>query len=274
MSSIKAEKLICRDEYTRRGGHAVEGISLSVPKGEFLCLLGAAGAGKSRLMHKLSGISGLESGELYISGLDCRDADRQQEIRQRCALVPERAEDKYLFTSVQAELSFASRNFKTDEAETEKRMKEALSLVGLDAYEKSSVPLLSSFERYCLAIAAALVQEPEILFVDAFAEGYDLEERRKASKILKDIHESGKTVIYSTRNPQDALMAQRLIIVQDGGIAADDNPVKLLSDAKLLSGSRLELPFTVRVYCDLLEAGAELGRCPLDIDELVEEVCR
>lgn len=274
MGIIKAEKL------TYSGGNgpgyygALNKLSLTVSKGELICVLGAAGAGKTSLLHTLVGLLKAESESLTVSGMDCGSEEEHWKIRKLCSLVLENAQENYLFTSVQQELAFTLRNFRPEDMDVEKSISEALATAGLKGCEHRSVPLLSAFDRYCLAIASAIVHEPEILLVDAVAEGFDARERERIFKIIRDIHNSGKTVIYTSRNAQDAVMAQRTVILKDGSVVADGTSRDVLSDAKLLTDACLELPFTVRVYYDLLEAGVELPFCPLNIDELVDEVCK
>jgi len=271
---IKAEKL------TYSGGNGpghygtLNKLSLTASKGELICALGAAGAGKTSLLHALVGLLKAESGAFTVSGMDCGSEQEHWKIRKVCSLVLENAQDNYLYTSVRQELSFALHNFNPEETDVEKSISDALAMAGLKGCEDRFVPLLSAFERYCLAIASAIVYEPEILLVDAAAEGFDARERERIFKIIRDIHNSGKTVIYTSRNAQDAVMAQRTVVLKDGSVVADGASRDVLSDGKLLSDAGLELPFTVRVYYDLLEAGAELSFCPLNIDELVDEVCK
>ena len=274
MEIIKAEKL----RYDAKAGEsrcrALHDVSVLVKEGELLCILGGSGAGKTSFIHCLNGLSSPDDGELSLCGMDCRKEENHWEIRKKCALVPERAEDCYLSTSVQSELAYALRNFKPELAEIEECVARALSIVGLEGFENRSMPLLSPFERYCVALASAIAYEPDIILIDSFAEGFDRRAKEQLHRIVKNIHQSGKTIIYTTREPKDAIMAERIVLMDKGRVLACDSPRELLCNNKLLGSVGLERPFAVRVYYDLLEAGAQLPACPLDIDELVEEICK
>lgn len=274
MDIIKAEKLVCTNEYGNGECRSLDEVSFSVSRGELICVLGAAGAGKTSLVRALIGLLPLCGGDLYVSGMDCRSVDKHWDIRKICGVVFENAEDRYISNSVHTELGFAAGNFGKEIAEIEKNAAEALTLVGLEGYENRSVPLMTAFERYRLAIAAILVYEPEIILIDSMAESFDDQQRGTILDIVNALHKSGKTVIYTTRNSQDAVSADRVMVLKDGRLLDCERPDKIITNVDLLKEAGLELPFTVRVYHDLLDAGVKLERCPLDIDELVEEICK
>lgn len=274
INMVKAEKIVCINKYSAIRPYSLKEVSLTVLQGECFCILGAAGAGKSSLVHAFVGLQPISDGELFVCGLDCRKEENHSDIRKKCAVVLEEAEELYISNSVWSEVSFAARNFLADAAELEDKVSTALSKVGMEGYENKSVPLLSGFERYCLAIAAAIVHEPEMILLDSVAAGFDEAERSRILAIIKNLHRSGMTVVYTTCNAQDAVMADKLLVLKEGCVLGCDEPRKIFADPLLLDEAGLELPFTVRVYRDLLDSDVRLDRCPLDIDELVEEVCR
>lgn len=274
MNFIKAEKLVCIREHMCGVQRSLDEISFSVSRGEMLCVLGAAGAGKTCLAHALAGLFPIQSGKLHVCGMDMCDEINHWEIRKKSGIVFAGAEDMFLTNSVQTELAFVLRNFGADEKDFENNVANALAMVELEDFENRSVPLLCSFDRYCLAIAAAIVHKPEILVLDSVAGNFDAIEREKVFDILRNLRESGVTVIYTTQDAQDALISDRVLMLKEGRMLAMDEPRVIIADAELLTNAKVELPFTVRVYQDLLEAGAKLERCPLDIDELVEEICK
>lgn len=274
MELIRAENLACMAGKMPYRYHPLNDVSFSVEEGELFCVLGTAGAGKSSLVAALTGLIPVNGGELCVSGLDCRNADELFRIRKKCAVVFENAEELYLSNYVQTELAFAARNFGIEDAQIEKSMVSALRMVGMEDCMDSSLPLLSPFERYCIAIAACLVYEPEIIVFDSLAASFDAHESEKIFEIIKRLHDSGKTLLYTTQNAQLAAMAQRVLLLHEGRVLACSSPKILFENAALFAEAGVELPFAARVYHDLLKAGAKLDACPLNIDELVEEVCR
>ena len=272
MSIIKAENL----SYTYQNGRsctALREMSFEVGKGELAVFLGGSAAGKSTLACMLNVLLPVQQGSLSVAGLDCADESRRWDIRRCCGLLFENFDDQFISTYASEDLAFAAGNFLGEGENIEEHVLEALRTVCMSGYADSTPQLLPYAMRQRLAIAALLAYEPEILIFDEPFSGLDTASATLLWDIIGKLRQQGKTIVLMTKDPEHAVFADRLIIMKEGRLIAQGSPRELLSDRELMGEAKLKPPFTVKVYNDLLDAGVQLERCPLTIEELVDEVC-
>jgi len=255
----------------RRSFHA---LSFDMKKGEMLAVLGACGAGKSLLAHVLAQLHPISSGKLFICGMDAAAPACAAGIKKRSAILLQRGEDHFLSGYMDEELSIAPLSMGMSDAEAAERVKEALAFVGLRGYERSSPQLLPVFHRKRAALAAAISAGAELLILDEPFSGLCQSERHKMADIIKRLHEEGKGILLFTNDPDEAAMAERVLLLREGRSLGFGTAREILTDASLLAEAGLEPGFALRVYTDLKEAGISLENCPVSMDELVDEICR
>lgn len=274
MELIKAEKL----EYGYAGMSsfkpALDGLSFSVEQGELMFVLGCSGAGKTTLAQCLNLLRPLSSGTMEICGLDAIKKENARNIRKNCALVFEYPEEQFISTTVAEEIVFGAKNYLGIEAGFSQKMDEILKLTELEGFENKPPQLLSAGEKRRVALAAALAYEPEIIMIDGLYCGGQHRETEKLLDVIKKLHTQGRTVIVFTDEADSASCADTVLLMKEGKCLVKGKARDILSNSDFLNEAGLALPFAQRVWFDLKKEGIEMSRCPLNIDELVEEICR
>ncbi|MDE5996231.1 MAG: ATP-binding cassette domain-containing protein, partial [Eubacterium sp.] len=154
-----------------------------------------------------------------------------------------------------------------------KRVKNALEMVGLSGFEKRSPHMLSGGQKQRVAIAGVLSCNPDIIIFDEATAMLDPEGRWEVLKTIKKLHHMGRTIIMISHYVEEALSADRIVLMKDGSVIADGKPKEVLTNMDLLDAAGIEPPVAVKVYHDLKKRGIVLSEIPLTNEELVGELC-
>lgn len=255
------------------GGATLDSLTFTVGKGEYAAVLGKSGSGKTALAHALNATLPISMGELYVAGYNVRDEKRHGQIRKSCGVVYADLESCFTSSYVYEDVAFAPRCFGVKNDRIPGLVAAALAAVGMSGCERRSPQLLPEEQRARVALAAVLAAEPDIVVLDSVTEQLPPDERRDFLKTLSRIHERGNTLVLLSNNAEDAVAADRVILLADGRIIADGLPREVLSDDELLEKAGLCAPFAVRMAKKLALAGAWQGEFPLTTEELVAAVC-
>lgn len=274
MQAVTGKQISFTYEYDGVSNPVLEDISIEIEAGEFIAVLGANGCGKSTLVRLLNGLLPLEKGELKVWNLDVRQESQLWELRRMCGMVFQNPDNQFVSSIVEEDVAFGLRNYDTPEEEIPERVSRALSLVGMQEYERYSPHMLSGGQKQRVAMAGVLAMEPEILIFDEATSMLDPQGRREVLACLKRLHEMGKTIVMITHYVEEALGADRIFLMKKGRLLRSGSPREILTDRELLTEAGLTAPLAVRIYDDLKDSGILLGRCPLTNEELVEELCR
>ncbi len=271
---IEAKKLTYSYDFEGSEKRSLDGISLTVKRGELVAVLGHNGCGKTTLARHLNALLPVQGGELTVAGNDARDENRVWQIRKSCGMVFQNPDNQFVSSFVEEDIAFAPRNFGTAEEEIPARVKAALAEVDMAGYERRSPQLLSGGQKQRIAIAGVLAADPDIMVLDEVTAMLDPQGRREVLDTVRRLHESGKTIVMISHYIEEAVFADRVVLVHDGQKLAEGTPREMLTDLELMRRTGLTPPLTVQVYYDLLDAGVKLNICPLTLEELVDEVCR
>ena len=226
---------------------ALSGVTFDVADGTVLGIIGHTGSGKSTLLQHLNGLIKPTSGEVYIDDVCITDGKaKMTEIRRRVGLVFQYPEYQLFEETVAKDVAFGPKNIGLDAAETEKRVKHALELVGLD-YD--SIKDVSPFElsggmKRRAAIAGVIAMEPEILILDEPTAGLDPAAHREILSMIRRIHdELGIILIFVSHNMADvAEMSDRVLVMSEGRIVLDGTSREVFSHEEMLSDMGLSVP--------------------------------
>jgi len=224
------------------GHQALFGVNLSLEKGERVALLGPNGAGKTTLVMHLNGILPTMQGAVKVAGklVDAEDKAAISEIRHKVGIVFQDPDDQLFMPTVGEDVAFGQYNAGMRGEELESAVREALELVGMYEFVDRPPHHLSFGQRRRVAVATVLAMKPEILVMDEPSSNLDPASRRELADIVRNLD---ITLLMVTHDLPFALeLCERSVILSGGIIVADGNTRKILSDMKLLSAHRLELP--------------------------------
>ena len=255
---------------------ALKNISLAIPDGEFIGLIGHTGSGKSTLIQHMNGLIKADSGNIYYNGRDIYEKDfKMTELRRKVGLVFQYPEHQLFESTVIKDVLFGPTNIGLDKLQAEVAAYGALRSVGFSDDLIDASPFeLSGGQKRRVAIAGVLAMDPEILILDEPTAGLDPAGRTEILSLLKKIHkEKGITVILVSHSMEDvAEYAERLIVIDDGEIKYDDEPRKVFAHSEELRNMGLEIPQCTELMGRLADMGLDVKRDCLTVDEAVESI--
>ena len=253
---------------------ALDGVSLGVMPGECLAVTGPNGGGKSTLLLHMNALLVPDGGHVrvFVDGRELDSCNKRDlpEIRRACSMVFQDPDEQTVASTVEEDVAFGPENLGLPREETRRRVDECLSMVGLDGFQERMVFGLSRGQRQRVAVAGALAMRPAVLLCDEPTAMLDAEGRRDVMGILQQVHKEGTAVVLVTHDMEEALIADRMVVIEGGKIAMRGTPREIFSHENVarLQSMGLELPAPARYA---LEHGLP-GELPLTIDELVERV--
>ena len=237
-----------RFAYPGAGEEAVRGVTLRIPRGEHVCILGGNGSGKSTLARLMNALLVPTGGQARVLGMIV-DGDLEQalEIRRRAAMVFQYPDDQMVTSVVADDIAFGPENLGVPPEEIARRVDAALEAVGMTEYAQADPADLSGGQRQRVAIAGALAMEPEVLILDEPAAMLDVRGRQAIQRVLGGLSERGITIVHITHFMDDALDASRVIVLDHGMVALDGTPDEVFSQREAIRALGLELPFELRL---------------------------
>lgn len=254
--------------------NAIEGVSLSIEKGEYVALLGANGSGKSTLARLFNGLLTPDGGEIKVFGYSSSEKKDLFEIRKRVGVVFQNPDNQLVASIVEDDVAFGPENLGVPRKEIGERIDFALKSVGMEKYRKSSAERLSGGQKQRIAIAGVLALKPEILILDESTAMLDPLGRKAILDIVKKLNkEQNVTVISITHFMEETVDADRIIVLNGGKIEKEGTPEEVFSDSDKLAAANLELPQAAYIAKALIERGVPLKNGILTPQELREELC-
>ena len=249
----------------------MDGVSFSVNKGELISILGHNGSGKSTLAKLLNAQITPTDGEIEIFGINTKDENRIWDIRQKCAMVFQNPDNQLVATVVEEDVAFGPENLGVPSAEIRERVDEALKIVEMQEYKKHSPHMLSGGQKQRVAIAGILSMKPEVIIFDESTAMLDPIGRKDIiDTILKLNKEENKTILYITHYMEEAVLADRVIVLNEGKIEFDDSPKKVFSNVETLRELGLSVPQVTELAYLLKNDGVEIPSDILTNDEMIK----
>lgn len=255
---------------------ALDDVSLTIDKGEFIGLIGHTGSGKSTLTQHLNGLLRATSGNIYYDGQDIYDKDFvMKNLRSKVGLVFQYPEHQLFENDVFTDVCFGPKNLGLSKKEAELRAYEALEMVGFPNELFYNSPFeLSGGQKRRAAIAGVLAMKPEVLILDEPTAGLDPKGRDEILDQIKKLHEeTGMTVILVSHSMEDvAKYVGRLIVLNHGRIMYDDTPEKVFRHYRELEEMGLAAPQLTYILNDLKKNGFDVDTDAITMQDAVETV--
>ena len=266
------------DADTAMAHAALEDVSLSIPDGQFIGLIGHTGSGKSTLVQHLNGLMKPTSGNIFFNGKDIHDEDYDRKaLRAKVGLVFQYPEHQLFEADVFSDVCFGPKNLGLSKKETELRAYEALKQVGLeDAYFYQSPFDLSGGQKRRVAIAGVLAMKPEVLILDEPTAGLDPRGRDEILGLISRLHsDTGMTVVLVSHSMEDvANYVDRIIVMNKGDVAFDDVPRNVFRHYRELEQIGLAAPQVTYVMQELKAAGMDVSVDATTVEEARDEILK
>lgn len=257
---------------------ALNDVSLVIPDGQFIGLIGHTGSGKSTLVQHLNGLLKPVSGNIYYNGQDIHDKDfSKKKLRSKVGLVFQYPEHQLFETDVFTDVCFGPKNLGLSKKETELRAFEALKQVGIpdECFYQSPFDLSGGQKRRA-AIAGVLAMKPELLILDEPTAGLDPKGRDEILGLISKLQkETGITVILVSHSMDDvAEYVDRIIVMNQGKICYDDEPKKVFAHKEELEMMGLAVPEVTEIMWALRKEGLSVDITSITLKEAKEEILR
>ena len=256
--------------------NAINGVSFDIKKGEFIALLGHNGCGKSTMAKHLNALLLPDSGKVYIDGDDTSDESKTYEIRKKVGLVLQNPDNQLVASIVEEDVAFGPENLGVPADEIRVRVDEALKAVDMYEYRKLAPFKLSGGQKQRIAIAGILAMQPECIVLDEPTAMLDPNGRDEVmSTLIKLNKEKNITVVLITHYMEEAVLADRVIVMDDGNILTEGTPHEVFSQVEMLKKHRLDVPQATELLYRLRGCGVKADKLPLNEEEclkMLEEV--
>lgn len=241
------------------GVNAVNGVNLTVKRGEFLSVIGHNGSGKSTLARLINGLLEADAGKITVLGLDVSEGKNSYEVRKHVGIVFQNPDNQMVASIVEDDIAFGPENIGIGREEIGRRIEWALKSVGMEKYRHSTPTRLSGGQKQRIAVAGVLAVKPEILILDESTAMLDPKGRREVINVVERLNkEEGMTVILITHFMEEALLADRTVVMNRGEIVLEGTPERIFENGDKLEAYNLCLPRITEIVNALNAAGMEV----------------
>lgn len=253
--------------------NVIENMSLNIEKGDFVAVLGHNGCGKSTLAKLCNAIVLPQQGKVLVDGIDTADEEKLYDIRQRVGMVFQNPDNQIVATIVEDDVAFGPENLGIEPEEIRRRVDEALKNVGMYEFRNFEPHKLSGGQKQRVAIAGIIAMKPQCIVLDEPTAMLDPRGRREVMATVKKLNEEyGITVIFITHYMDEAVKANRVIVMDKGKIILDGKPKDVFTHIDTLKGVGLDVPEATELSHNLIKKGVDLPEDILDIDGLFDAI--
>ena len=280
MEAIKFEKVYFsyegedgpNDEMFGSASFALDGVDLTVEEGEFVAVLGHNGSGKSTLARLTNGLLSPNSGEITVFGLNAREEKNLFEIRKQVGIVFQNPDNQTVASIVEDDIAFGPENIGTPREEIGKRIEFALDAVGMKEFRSATPARLSGGQKQRVAIAGVLALKPRVMILDEATAMLDPRGRKEVMDVVLRLNREEKiTVLLITHFPEEALLADRAVVMSHGKIVMEGKPEEILKKGEELEKYSLTPPRSIRI-CKALTAGGLPVADGMTVETLTENL--
>ena len=249
---------------------------MEIYKGQKVAIMGPNGAGKSTLFSHFNGLTEPTSGHVEVDGKAIKyDRDTLLEVRQKVGIVFQDPNDQLFAPTVKEDVAFGPMNLGLDYEEVERRVDEALTMVGMEQYMDKTPHHLSGGQQKRVAIAGIIAMRPEIMILDEPTAGLDPEGVEKVLDILNNLNKEGMSIVISSHDIEMVNeFAEKIFVLNNGEILESGDKHEIFSNKELLKKAHLKAPITTEILYTLKEKGYNVDTTKISIDEVVEEIIK
>ena len=281
MGIVKAKNLtfeyIRRDEDGNVEGitKAVDNVSIDIKQGDFVAVLGHNGSGKSTFAKHLNALVMPTEGTVWVDGMDTREEENTLKVRQTAGMVFQNPDNQIVGTLVDEEVGFGPENIGVPTEEIWERVEKSLKAVGMYAFRNQSPNKLSGGQKQRIAIAGIVAMKPKCIVLDEATAMLDPLGRKEVMSAIIELNKVEKiTVILITHYMDEAVLADKIFVMDKGKIAMEGTPRQVFSHVEEIRELRLDVPSATAMAYELRKAGYNIPKDILTRDELVEAVCQ
>ncbi|MBQ8132924.1 MAG: energy-coupling factor transporter ATPase [Clostridia bacterium] len=254
---------------------ALNGVNMTINKGEFVAIVGHNGSGKSTLAKHFNSIYLPTTGDIFVDGINTKDDDRLFEIRKKVGLVLQNPDNQIVAGIVEEDVAFGCENIGIPSKEIRIRVDNALKAVDMYDYRTHSPDKLSGGQKQRIAIAGIIAMEPECIVLDEPTAMLDPQGRDEVIHTITELNRNmGITIILITHYMEEAVLADRVIVMDSGNVLTSGTPKEVFAQVELLKQRRLDVPQATELIYKLAGCGFELPKCVLNEEECVQALIK
>jgi len=254
---------------------ALEEVNLEIKQGEFVAILGHNGSGKSTMAKLINALLLPDSGDVIVNGMNTKDDDNLWTIRQTAGMVFQNPDNQLVATIVEEDVAFGPENQGVEPLEIRKRVDDALKAVDMYDYRKRPPHLLSGGQKQRIAIAGVLALHSDCIVLDEPTAMLDPSGRKEVLETITKLNrEEKKTVVLITHFMDEAVMADRVIVMDQGRIQLEGTPKEVFSNVERIKKFGLDVPQVTDLAHRLIEKGIVIQKDIIKIEELVDALCQ
>ena len=262
------------EEEGRETFAALDGVTLDIEAGSFVAVLGHNGSGKSTLAKHMNAVLLPTGGKVYVDGMDTWDEEVLLEIRRRVGMVFQNPDNQIVANVVEEDVAFGPENLGVPTEEIRRRVDAALKAVGMEDFLLHAPHNLSGGQKQRIAIAGIIAMEPKCIVLDESTAMLDPSGRREVLDTVRRLNqEKGITIVLITHHMNEAAMADRVVVMDDGHVVMDGKPREILTRMEDLRAIGLDVPHTVELLHGLREDGFDVPLDALTVEECADAVC-
>lgn len=252
---------------------ALDHINITINEGEFVAVLGHNGSGKSTFAKHLNGILSPKEGTLWVNDINLSLGEHIWEVRKDVGMVFQNPDNQIVATIVEEDVAFGPENLGVEPSEIRKRVDEAIHTVEMDDYKRVSPNQLSGGQKQRIAIAGVIAMEPKCIIFDESTAMLDPIGRAQVMKTMQKLNkEQGITIIHITHYMQEAILADRIIVIDEGKVLLAGSPKEVFKNVEQIRSIGLDVPDSTYLIYLLRQKGYEIDPTLLTTEEVIEAI--
>jgi len=253
----------------------LDGLNIDIDEGKFIAIIGHNGSGKSTLAKHFNALLIPTEGDVYVNGMNTKDASHLWDIRQTAGMVFQNPDNQLVATIVEEDVAFGPENLGIDPKEIRERVDFALNAVDMYKYREFAPHMLSGGQKQRIAIAGVIAMKPQCIILDEPTAMLDPKGRKEVINTIQKLNrENGITIILITHYMEEAVLADRVIVMDNGKIALDGTPKDVFKEVKILKDLGLDVPQVTELAYKLKQDGIDIPTEILTVDEMVRFICQ